>query len=100
MNDKVEEAAVLFFVEILAQISTFSDTYNTYNSTRLLGIRKIGNSLVVSIDAPSGNDNYASYVNGRNGVCSKHAISHYHYVEDTLDRVMRIVSEGGRVNGI
>lgn len=98
--NKAEQAANLFLVEVLAQIGTFSDTYNTYNSTRILGVKKTANGWQVSIDAPNGNDNYASYVNERNGVCSKHAISHYHYVEDTLDRVLRIVTEGGKVNGI
>lgn len=98
--NKAEQAANLFLVEILAQIGTFSDTYNTYNSTRILGVRKTATGWMVSIDAPNGNDNYASYVNERSGVCSKHAISHYHYVEDTLDRVLRIVTEGGKVNGI
>lgn len=98
--NKAEQAANLFLVEVLAQIGTFSDTYNTYNSTRILGVKKTATGWQVSIDAPSGNDNYASYVNERNGVCSKHAISHYHYVEDTLDRVLRIVTEGGKVNGI
>jgi hypothetical protein len=100
MIDKAEEAANLFLIEVLAQIGTFSDTYNTYNSTRALGVRKSPTGWVVSIDAPNGSDNYASYVNGRSGVCSKHAILHYHYVEDTLDRTLRIINGGGKVNGI
>ena len=96
---KSEEAANLFFVEILAEISTFSDTYNTHNSTRAVGIQKKGNAWVVTITAPTGTDDYASYVNGRNGICKKHGHTHYHYIEDTLDRVLRIISEGGTING-
>lgn len=97
---KSEEAANLFFTEILAEISQFSDTYNTHNSTRSVGIQRVGNSWVVTITAPSDSGDYASYVNGRNGICKKHGHTHYHYVEDTLDRVLRIVSEGGTINGI
>ena len=97
---KSEEAANLFLVEILAEISQFSDTYNTHMSTKSLGIQRQGNAWVVTITAPTNNDDYASYVNGRNGICKKHGHTHYHYVEDTLDRVLRIVSEGGTINGI
>ena len=97
---KSEEAANLFLVEILAEIATFSDTYNTFNSTRNVGIQRVANGWMVTITAPTINDDYASYVNGRMGICKKHGHSHHHYVEDTLDRVLRIVSEGGTINGI
>lgn len=97
---KSEEAANLFFVEILAEISQFSDTYNTHNSTKQIGIQRKGDSWVVTITAPTVDDDYASYVNGRNGICKKHGHTHYHYVEDTLDRVLRIISEGGTINGV
>ena len=97
---KSEEAANLFLVEILAEISMFSDTYNTHMSTKSVGLQRQGNAWVVTITAPKGNDDYASYVNGRSGICKKHGHTHYHYVEDTLDRVLRIISEGGTINGI
>jgi hypothetical protein len=97
---KSEEAANLFLVEILAEISTFSDSYNTRDSTKVAGLQRKGNSWVVTITAPKGTDDYASYVNGRLGICKKHGHTHYHYIEDTLDRVLRIVSEGGTINGI
>ena len=97
---KSEEAANLFLVEILAEISTFSDTYNTHNSTKAVGLQRVGNSWIVTITAPSVSGDYASYVNGRSGICKKHGHTHFHYVEDTLDRVLRIVSEGGTINGV
>ena len=97
---KSEEAANLFLVEILAEISQFSDTYNTRNSTKAVGLQRKGNAWVVTITAPSESGDYASYVNGRNGICKKHGHTHYHYVEDTLERVLRIVSEGGTINGV
>lgn len=93
LNETVDIFFNLLWNNLLQQIPV--DTYNMYRNTTFT---KLENGYEITISGPmaDGTD-YARVVNERKNICRKHNISHYHWIQRTIEQTA-IAMEGSMIN--